>query len=85
MRASVLSVLGTFAITLTLMLSSPVSAQDETWLDGDLASWNTPGMAIPAAPTIDGYPSVWAASVSRWRICEMVTSSKMTAGCALAI
>ncbi len=54
MRASVLSVLGTFAIILTLMLSSPVSAQDETWLDGDLASWNTPGMAIPTAPTIDG-------------------------------
>jgi hypothetical protein len=54
MRASLPSVLGTFAIILTLMLSSPVSAQDETWLDGDLASWNTPGMAIPAAPTIDG-------------------------------
>jgi hypothetical protein len=54
MRASLLSVLGTFAIILTLMLSSPVSAQDETWLNGDLASWNTPGMAIPSAPTIDG-------------------------------
>ena len=54
MRASLLSVLGTFAIILTLMLSSPASAQDETWLDGDLASWNTAGMAIPPAPTIDG-------------------------------
>ena len=38
------------------MLASPAWAQDETWLDGDLASWNTPGMAIPAAPTIDGNP-----------------------------
>src|SRR5215212_7607318 len=54
MRASLLSVLGTFTIILTLMLSSPASAQDETWLDGDLASWNTPGMAIPSAPTIEG-------------------------------
>ena len=54
MCASVLSVLGTFAIVLPLMLGSPARAQDETWLDGDLASWNTPGTAIPAAPTIDG-------------------------------
>jgi hypothetical protein len=54
MRACILSVLAAFAIVLPLMLSSPVAAQDTTWLDGDLASWNTPGMAIPAAPTIDG-------------------------------
>ena len=56
MRASVLSVMTAFAIILPLMLPSPTSAQEETWLDGDLASWNTPGMAIPTAPTIDGNP-----------------------------
>ena len=54
MRASVLSVLGTLTIVLPLLLASPARAQDETWLDGDLVSWNTPGMVIPAAPTIDG-------------------------------
>ena len=56
MRASVLSVMTAFAIILPTMLPSPTSAQEETWLDGDLASWNTPGMAIPTAPTIDGNP-----------------------------
>ena len=65
MRASLISVLGTFAVILTLMLSSPVSAQDESWLDGDLASWNTPGMAIPVAPTIDGNPSPLCAERER--------------------
>lgn len=54
MRASVFHVLTAFAISLLLMMSSPASAQEETWLDGDLASWNTPGMAIPTAPTVDG-------------------------------
>ncbi len=30
---------------------TPVAdAGSASWLDGDLASWNTPGMAIPAAP-----------------------------------
>ena len=54
MRAPVLSVLTAFAITLPLTLSSPTSAQEETWLDGDLTSWNRPGMTIPTAPTIEG-------------------------------
>ena len=56
MRASILSILTAFAIILPVMLPSPTSAQEQTWLDGDLASWNTPGMAIPTAPTIDGNP-----------------------------
>jgi hypothetical protein len=38
------------------MVSSPTFAQEESWLDGNLASWNTPGMAIPTAPTIEGNP-----------------------------
>jgi len=54
LRAPVLSVLTAFAITLPLTLSSPTSAQEETWLDGDLTSWNRPGMALPTAPTIEG-------------------------------
>ena len=56
MRAPILSALGTFTIVLSLMCPLSTSAQDETWLDGDLASWNTPGMAIPVATTIDGNP-----------------------------
>jgi hypothetical protein len=56
MRATVLSVLTAVAIILPLMAPSLTSAQEETWLDGDLASWNTPGMAIPTAPTVDGNP-----------------------------
>jgi hypothetical protein len=56
MRASLLSVLMAFAIIVTLMAPLPTSAQEETWLDGDFASWNTPGMALPTAPTIDGNP-----------------------------
>jgi hypothetical protein len=53
MRASVLSVLSALAI-MPLMLPSPSMAEEETWLDGDLASWNTPGMPLPTAPVIDG-------------------------------
>jgi hypothetical protein len=56
MPSPIISVLGAVAVIMSLMLPSPNSAQEETWLDSDLASWNTPGMAIPAAPTIDGNP-----------------------------
>ncbi|HEX2281534.1 MAG TPA: LppP/LprE family lipoprotein [Thermomicrobiales bacterium] len=56
MRASVLSLLTAFAIILPPMVSSPTFAQEESWLDGNLASWNTPGMALPSAPTIEGNP-----------------------------
>jgi hypothetical protein len=46
------------ALALALMSLWPLalSAQQASWLDGDLASWNTPGMAIPAAPVIEGNP-----------------------------
>jgi len=54
MRVSILSVLTAFAIILPLMVSAPALAQEETWLNGDFASWNTPGMTIPTAPTIEG-------------------------------
>ena len=54
MRRSRFPALACFALTLTLLLPWPIAAQEASWLDGDLASWNTPGMAIPAAPTIDG-------------------------------
>jgi hypothetical protein len=39
---------------LSFALSLPASAQDGSWLDGDLASWNKAGMDIPAAPDVDG-------------------------------
>ena len=41
---------------LLAMLPSPLLAQDGVWLDGGFTSWNTPGMAVPAAPLIDGNP-----------------------------
>ena len=54
MPASVRSTLGALAVILSFVIPFPASAQEESWLDGDLASWNTPGMAIPTVPTIDG-------------------------------
>jgi len=43
------------AIVAVLFVSLPATAaQQASWLDGNLASWNTPGMAIPPAPTIEG-------------------------------
>jgi hypothetical protein len=65
MRATVLSVLTAVVIILPLMAPSLTSAQEETWLDGDLASWNTPGMAIPTAPTVDGNPDPQCAERER--------------------
>ena len=65
LRASLLSVLAAFAIILPSILSSLASAQEETWLDGDLASWNSPGLRIPAAPTIDGNPDPQCAERER--------------------
>ena len=56
MRASVLSALAALTIIVSAFFPSPAASQEESWLDGDLASWNTPGMAIPAAPEIDGNP-----------------------------
>jgi hypothetical protein len=65
MPAPVLSLLESIAVILLLMLPSSASAQDESWLDGDLASWNTPGMAIPTAPTVDGNPDPLCAERER--------------------
>jgi hypothetical protein len=56
MRAQILFALTWFTLILPLMLPLPTSAQGVTWLDGDLASWNAPGMEVPAAPDIDGNP-----------------------------
>jgi hypothetical protein len=43
------------AVVFLLSLTLPwiATAQEASWLDGNLASWNTPGMAIPAAPKPD--------------------------------
>ena len=54
MPAPVLSVLGAFAVILSMLTPLSASAQDASWLDGDFASWNTAGMNIPTAPTVDG-------------------------------
>jgi hypothetical protein len=54
MPVPVLSVLAAFAVILSLLTPLSASAQDVSWLDGDLTSWNTNGMAIPTAPTVDG-------------------------------
>jgi hypothetical protein len=43
------------AAALVLVLAPWLAtAQDGSWLDAPLLSWNSPGMAIPAAPRIDG-------------------------------
>jgi hypothetical protein len=47
------SVLG-LALFLTILLPGSLAAQNTSWLDGDLASWNSARMAIPAAPAVDG-------------------------------
>jgi hypothetical protein len=65
MRATVLSVLTAVAFILPLMAPSLSSAHEETWLDGDLASWNTPAMAIPTVPTVDGNPDPQCAERER--------------------
>ncbi len=39
-----------------MLIPASLGAQEASWLDGDLASWNTPGMTIPSAPTTDGNP-----------------------------
>ena len=78
MPAPVLSVVGALGVILSLMLLSPASAQEETWLDGDLALWNTPGMAIPTAPTIDGNPDPRCAE--RERPAETAEDDALIAG-----
>lgn len=44
------------AISLWLLLPNIAVGQEASWLDGDLASWNTPGMAIPEAPPPNAEP-----------------------------
>lgn len=42
------------AAIVALLIPWSALAQEPSWLDGDLASWNSPGMAIPTAPAIEG-------------------------------
>jgi hypothetical protein len=44
------------ALALTLIVPWPALAQEASWLDGNMTSWNVPGMTIPAAPVIEGNP-----------------------------
>jgi hypothetical protein len=44
------------AVVIAVLMPWSVVAQEASWLDGDLASWNTPGMAIPAAPSEESNP-----------------------------
>ncbi|MBA2597275.1 MAG: LppP/LprE family lipoprotein [Chloroflexia bacterium] len=44
------------AVFLIPLMPASLAAQEQSWLDGDLPSWNAPGMAIPAAPAVDGNP-----------------------------
>lgn len=45
-----------FMVFPSLLQPLSVAAQDASWLDGDLASWNTPGMSIPIAPAPNAAP-----------------------------
>lgn len=42
--------LAILALLVALVSPLPLAAQGSSWLDGGLASWNRPGMPIPAAP-----------------------------------
>jgi hypothetical protein len=55
MRALATTVLAAIVL-LALLNPWPLAAQEVNWLDGDLDSWNTPGMAIPAAPPANAAP-----------------------------
>ena len=37
-----------------LTLFPQFASAQESWLDGDLASWNTAGMVVPPAPAAEG-------------------------------
>jgi hypothetical protein len=52
-------------VSVVLLMPWPALAQETTWLDEDLAPWNTPGMAIPAAMTSDGNPDPRCAERAR--------------------
>jgi hypothetical protein len=54
MRRTISVSLAGFVILLPLAFSLSAAAQDGSWLDGELTSWNTAGMEIPAAPDVDG-------------------------------
>jgi len=44
-------------VALAAVLALPLAAstaQETSWLDGDMAPWNTAGMAVPQAPQIEG-------------------------------
>lgn len=45
--------IGALAVVLALPLAGAI-AQGTSWLDGDMAPWNTAGMAVPQAPQIEG-------------------------------
>jgi hypothetical protein len=55
MRGITSSVLAAVMVV-SFLLPLPAMAQEASWLDGDLASWNTPGMAIPEAPAPNAAP-----------------------------
>jgi hypothetical protein len=65
MRQFALSTLAVLATALMLLVTPAAAAQGDSWLDGDLASWNSPGMDIPKPPTIDGNPSPLCAERAR--------------------
>lgn len=55
MRAAATAVLATIVMLLGVS-PWPLAAQEASWLDSDLANWNTPGMAIPDAPPANAAP-----------------------------
>ena len=77
MRGLRVPALAWLALALSLVLPGPVLARQASWLDADLASWNTPGMAIPAAPVIAGNPDPRCAE--RERPAETVEDAALVA------
>jgi hypothetical protein len=56
MRVPLTRFLALVATAVALLMSVPAIAQEASWLDSEPTSWNTPGMALPAAPAVDGNP-----------------------------
>lgn len=65
MRMSAFLTLAALCTAAVMLVSTPTAAQDATWLDGDLDSWNSPAMAIPTAPAIEGNSSPRCAAMER--------------------
>jgi LppP/LprE lipoprotein len=65
MRRTISLSLAGLVTLLSFVVSFSAAAQDASWLDGDLTSWNKAGMELPKAPDVDGNPDPRCAEKER--------------------